>query len=50
MLRIDGDIFCLGKRNEFLRVNLRSYPYIMGCRLERWEDLMEYTVQVTGNS
>ena len=28
---------------------LRSSSHIKGCRLDRWEDLMEYMVRVIGN-
>ena len=31
-------------------VIVRSSSHITGCRLERWEDLMEYIMRVTGNS
>ena len=31
-------------------VIVRSSPHITGCRLDRWEDLMEYMVWVIGNS
>ena len=29
---------------------VRSSSHITGCRLDSWEDLMEYMVQVIGNS
>ena len=31
-------------------VIVRSSSHITGCRLDRWEDLMEYMVRVIGNS
>ena len=30
-------------------VIVRLYPHIKGCRLDRWEDLMEYMVLFTDN-
>ena len=38
-----GGVNCFG-------VIVRLYSLIMGCRFDRWEDLMEYMVRVTGNS
>ena len=38
-----------GKRSKLFGVIVRSSPHITGCRLGRWEDLMEYRVWVTGN-
>ena len=37
-----GGVNCFG-------VIVRSSSHITGCRLDRWEDLMEYMVWVTGN-
>ena len=37
-------MFCLGRRSKLFGVLVRSSPHIMGCRLDRWEDLMEYMV------
>ena len=31
-------------------VIVRSSSHITGCRHDRWEDLMEYMMRVTGNS
>ena len=36
-----GGLNCFG-------VIVRSSSHIMGCRLDKWEDLMEYMVQVVG--
>ena len=38
-----GGVNCSG-------VVVRLSPYITGCRLDRWEGLMEYMVWVIGNS
>ena len=38
-----GGLHCFG-------VIVRSSSHITGCRLDDWEDLMEYMVQVIGNS
>ena len=38
-----GGVNCFG-------VIVRSSSQITGCRLDRWEDLMEYMVRVIGNS
>ena len=40
---LEGGVNCFG-------VIVPSSPHIKGCRLDRWEDLMEYIVRVTGNS
>ena len=42
-------MFCLGK-SKFFGVIVRFSSHITGCRLDRWEDLMEYMVRITGNS
>ena len=49
-LEDDGGMFCLGWRSKFFGVIVRLSSHITGCRLDRWEDLMEYMVRVTGNS
>ena len=38
-----GGVNCFG-------VIVRSSSHITGCRLDTWEDLMEYMVRVIGNS
>ena len=38
----------VGKENYFF-VIVRSSSHITGCRLDRWEDMMEYMVQAIGN-
>ena len=40
---LEGGVNCFG-------VNVRSSSSITGCRLDWWEDLMEYMVRVAGNS
>ena len=40
---LEGGVNCFG-------VIVRSSPHITGCRLDWWEDLMEYMVLVTGDS
>ena len=42
-------MFCLGRRSKLFGVIVPSSPHITGCRLDRWEDLMEYMVLVIGN-
>ena len=42
-------VVLVGKVNCF-GVSMRSSSHITGCRLDRWEDLMEYVVRVIGNS
>ena len=37
-----GGVNCFG-------VIVRSSSHIMGCKHDRWEDLMEYMVRVIGN-
>ena len=45
-------LLIIGKTREkyFVLVGGVNCFGIMGCRLDRWEDLMEYMVRVTGNS
>ena len=43
------ECFVLVGRVNCFGVIVRSSSHITGCRLDRWEDLMKYTVQVTGN-
>ena len=40
---LEGGVNCFG-------VIVRSSPHITGCRLGKYEDLMEYMVWVVGNS
>ena len=42
-------MFCLGKRSKLFRCHVRLSPHITECRLDRWKDLIEYRVWVTGN-
>ena len=44
------ECFVLVGRVNCFGVTVRLPAHIMGCRLDRWEDLMEYMVRVTGNS
>ena len=44
------ECFVLVGRVNCYGVIVRSSSHIRGCRLDRWEDLMEYMVRVTGNS
>ena len=41
---------CLGRKSKLFWFNMGSSWHITGCRLDRWEDLMEYMLRVTGNS
>ena len=45
-----NEFFILVKRVNFFGVIVRSSSHITGCRLDRWEDLMEYMVRDFGNS
>ena len=38
-----------GKRSKLFGVIARSSRHITGCRLDMWEDLMEYMVRVISN-
>ena len=42
-------MFCLGRRSKLFGVIVRSSSHITGCRLDWWEDLIEYMVRVIGN-
>ena len=44
------EYFVLVERVNCFGVIVRSSSHITGCRLDRWEDLMEYMVRVIGNS
>ena len=41
--------FVLVREVNGFGVFLRLSSHIMGCRLDGWEDLMEYMVRETGN-
>ena len=43
------ECFVLVGRVNFFGVIVRSSSHITGCRLDWWEDLMEYMVRVIGN-
>ena len=45
-----NECFVLVARVNCFCVIVRLSSHITGCRLERWEDLMEYMVRATGNS
>ena len=44
------ECFCLGKKSKLFWCSCAFVFVIMGCKLDRWEDLMEYMVLVTGKS
>ena len=44
------EFFVLVEGVNCFGVIVRSSSHITGCRLDRWEDLMEYMVRVTSNS
>ena len=44
------ECFVLVEGVNYFGVIVRSSSHITGCRLDRWEDLMEYMVRVFGNS
>ena len=41
---------CLIFSEDRFGVIVRSSPHITECRIDRWEDLIEYMMRVTGNS
>ena len=43
------ECFVLVLEVTFFGVIVRSSSHITGCRLDKWEDLIEYIVRVTGN-
>ena len=43
------ECFVLVGRVNCFGVIVRSFSHIMGCRLDGWEDLMEYMVRLIGN-
>ena len=44
------ECFVLVGRVNCFGVIVSSSSHITGCRLDRWEDLMEYMLRVSGNS
>ena len=48
--KMKEDIFFGTRSKLLLKKFVRSIPHIMRCRLDWWEDLIEYMVPVTGNS
>ena len=44
------EFLVLEERLNYFCVIVRSSSHITGCRLDRWEDLMEYMVRLIGNS
>ena len=43
------ECFVLVARLNCFGVIVRSSSHITGCRLDRWEDLIQYMVRVIGN-